>query len=188
MSPKWKPRPHLSLCFLPQEHRDKKCPQTETCVHLQALILQIHHWELKVLDLFHDSWNLFEGTPDIPKTHLIWCFQWVSWEYKTERESGSYSTVRLFATLWTIAHQAPLSMGFPRQEYWSGLPFPPPGDLPDLGSNLGLQQCRQILYHLSHRGSQNRSLPLKHRTLSVEGTNPLNTRTVGISHYGLHPG
>ena len=34
---------------------------------------------------------------------------------------------------WTVAHQAPLSMGFPRREYWSGLPFPPPGDLPDLG-------------------------------------------------------
>ena len=36
-------------------------------------------------------------------------------------------------TPWTIAHQAPLSMGFSRQEYWRGLPFPPPGDLPDLG-------------------------------------------------------
>ena len=37
----------------------------------------------------------------------------------------------LCATPWTVAHQAPLSMGFSRQEYWSGLPFPPPGDLPD---------------------------------------------------------
>ena len=36
-------------------------------------------------------------------------------------------------TQWAIAHQAPLSMGFPRQEYWSGLPFPSPGDLPDPG-------------------------------------------------------
>ena len=34
---------------------------------------------------------------------------------------------------WTLAHQAPLSMGFSRQEYWSGLPFPPPGDLPNPG-------------------------------------------------------
>ena len=41
--------------------------------------------------------------------------------------------VRLFATPWTIEHQAPLSMGFPRQEYWSGLPLPSPGDLPDPG-------------------------------------------------------
>ena len=41
------------------------------------------------------------------------------------------SCIWLFATPWTIAHQAPLSMGFSRQEYWSGLPCPPPGDLPD---------------------------------------------------------
>ena len=37
----------------------------------------------------------------------------------------------IFVISWTIAHQAPLSMGFSRQEYWSGLPFPSPGDLPD---------------------------------------------------------
>ena len=40
----------------------------------------------------------------------------------------------LFATLWTVALQAPLSMGLSRQEYWSGLPLPPPGDLPDPGT------------------------------------------------------
>ena len=45
----------------------------------------------------------------------------------------SRSVVSDSATPWTAAHQAPLSMGFPRQEYWSGLPFPPPGDLPDPG-------------------------------------------------------
>ena len=39
------------------------------------------------------------------------------------------SHVQLFATPWTVAHQAPLSMGFPKEEYWSALPFPPPGDL-----------------------------------------------------------
>ena len=43
------------------------------------------------------------------------------------------SRVRLLATPWTVAYQAPLSMGFSRQEYWSGLPFPSPGDLPDPG-------------------------------------------------------
>ena len=41
--------------------------------------------------------------------------------------------VQLIVTLWTVAHQAPLSMGFSRQEYWSGLPCPPPGDLPNPG-------------------------------------------------------
>ena len=45
----------------------------------------------------------------------------------------SLSCVQLFATLWTVACQAPLSMGFFRQEHWSELPFPPPGDLPDPG-------------------------------------------------------
>ena len=43
------------------------------------------------------------------------------------------SCVQFFATLWTIAHQTPVSMGLPRQEYWNGLPFPPPGDLSDTG-------------------------------------------------------
>ena len=45
----------------------------------------------------------------------------------------SLSHVLLFATPWTVAHQVPLFMGFSGQEYWSGLPFPSPGDLPDPG-------------------------------------------------------
>ena len=45
----------------------------------------------------------------------------------------SLSRVRLFATPWTVAHQAPPSMGFSMQEYWNGLPFPSPGDLPNPG-------------------------------------------------------
>ena len=49
----------------------------------------------------------------------------------------SLSRVRLFATPWTVAHQAPLSMGFSKQEYWSGLPFPSPGDLPNPGIKPG---------------------------------------------------
>jgi len=46
----------------------------------------------------------------------------------------SLSLVRLFATPWTVAYQAPLSMGFSRQEHWSGVPFPSPRDLPKPGS------------------------------------------------------
>jgi len=49
----------------------------------------------------------------------------------------SLSHVRLFVTLWTVAYQAPLSMGFSRQEYWSGVPFPSPGDLPNPGIEPG---------------------------------------------------
>ena len=48
-----------------------------------------------------------------------------------------FSHVRLLATPWAIACQAPLFLGFSRQEYWSGLPFPSPGDLPDPGLKLG---------------------------------------------------
>ena len=60
---------------------------------------------------------------------------------------NSLSRVRLFATPWTVAHQAPLSMGFSRQEYWSGLPFPSPGGLPDSGMEprFDLPHCRQML-------------------------------------------
>ena len=49
------------------------------------------------------------------------------------RVLSHFSCVQHFATPWTAAHQAPLSMGFSRQEYWSGLPCPPPGDLPNPG-------------------------------------------------------
>ena len=49
----------------------------------------------------------------------------------------SLSRVRLFAIPWTVAYQASPSMGFSRQEYWSGLPFPSPGDLPNPGIEPG---------------------------------------------------
>ena len=52
-------------------------------------------------------------------------------------EVKSLSRVRLFVTPWTVAYQAPPSMRFSRQEYWSGLPFPSPGDLPDSGIETG---------------------------------------------------
>ena len=53
-------------------------------------------------------------------------------ESESERK-WKWSRVWLFATPWTVAYQAPMSMGFSRQEYWSGLPFPSPGDLPNPG-------------------------------------------------------
>ena len=58
-------------------------------------------------------------------------------------------------TLWTVTCQTPLSMRFFRQEYWNGLPFPPPGDLPDLGiePTSPASPASQILYPLSHWGS-----------------------------------
>ena len=56
---------------------------------------------------------------------------------ESERKVKLLSRVRLFATPWTIAYKAPLSMGFSRQGYWSGLPFPSPEDLPDPGIEPG---------------------------------------------------
>ena len=58
-------------------------------------------------------------------------FKWFILPLKVKVKS--LSRVRLFATPWTVARQAPLSLGFSRQEYWSGLPFSSPGDLPDPG-------------------------------------------------------
>ena len=64
------------------------------------------------------------------------------------------SHVRLFVNTWTVAHRAPLSMGFSRQEYWNRLPFLPLGDLPDPGSEpVSLLLCRRILYPVNHQGS-----------------------------------
>ena len=61
------------------------------------------------------------------------------------------SRIQLFATPWTVAHQAPLSMEFSRQEYWSGLPFPSLKDLPDPGIKPGSPALQAD--PLSHQGS-----------------------------------
>ena len=77
----------------------------------------------------------------------------------------SLSHARFFATPLTRAYQAPPSMGFSRQEYWSGLPFPPTGDLPHPGIQPGSPHGRQTPYPLSHQGS-----PLKNSVVeSVRG-------------------
>ena len=58
---------------------------------------------------------------------------WFQIGKKERKKVKSLSCVRLFEIPWTVVYQASLSMGFSRQEYWSGLPFPSPGDLPDPG-------------------------------------------------------
>ena len=73
--------------------------------------------EYKKLKLFKESWNL----KNFLKRYWSVCIL------------SHFSHIRLFATLWTVACQAPLSMGFSRQEYWSGLLWPPPGYIPDPG-------------------------------------------------------
>ena len=64
-----------------------------------------------------------------------------------------FSYVQLFETPWTVAHQAPLSMGFSRQEYWRGLPCPPPGDLPNPGIKPLSPALQADSLPMSHQGS-----------------------------------
>ena len=94
-------------------------------------------------------------------THVVFMISFLNFLHQLEQDSSSFSGnspwpsdysvslevklvkvkslsgVRLFVTPWTVAYQAPPSMGFSRQEYWSGLPFPSPGDLPDPGIEPG---------------------------------------------------
>ena len=69
-----------------------------------------------------------ESNPGLP--HCKWILYHLS-EITFMNFVKSLSRVQLFAIPWTVAHQAPPSVGFSRQEYWSGLPFPSPGDLPN---------------------------------------------------------
>ena len=86
-----------------------KCPSTDEWVKKMWCI---HTWAL----LSHKKWN--NAISQQVKVKLL-------------------SHVRLFATSWTVAYQAPQSMGFSRQEFWSGLPFPSPRDLPNPGIEPG---------------------------------------------------
>ena len=95
-------------------------------------------------------------------TFAVWPFspsyrKYTGWSWKLFLSWTLYvlaiSHVQLFVTPWTVGFQAPLSTGFSRQEYWSGLSCPSPGDLPNPGSSLGLVHCRWILYCLSQQGS-----------------------------------
>ena len=73
-------------------------------------------------------------------------------EEPTQSESES-EVASDSANPWTVAYHTPLSMAFSRQEYWSGLPFPFPGDLPDPGIEPRFPAVQKILYQLSHQGS-----------------------------------
>ena len=87
------------------------------------------------------------------------CFG-VHWPWENHEHAGMlshFSRVRLFASPWTAAHQAPLSMGFSRQEYWSGLPRPPPGDLPDPGFEPHVSCIAGILHHWATREALRKS-------------------------------
>ena len=86
---------------------------------LVLLFPQPHHKACEVLVQPLRGMNLNSDSPN----------QWTTREFRV-------CVLVLFVTPWTVANQALLSMGFPRQEYWSGMPFSSPGDLPDPGIEL----------------------------------------------------
>ena len=93
-----------------------------------------------------------------------------------------------FATSWTAACQAPLSMGFPMQEYWSGLPFPSPGDLSDPGIELGSPASAGVdSLPLSHQGSPhwNISKPWKKEILT-QVTTQMKLEDIMLSEISHH--
>ena len=100
---------------------------------MKGLILLLYKWsDTEVIQLEMRIWRLRDRAGTRTQARGF------HWEHSNHRRVHAcvlsrFSHVWLCATLWTIARQAPLSMGFSRQEYWSGLPCPPPGDLPDPG-------------------------------------------------------
>ena len=125
-------------------------------VNRQIYLLMIRFKELNMIDRMPEELrtefrNIVQEavTKTIPRKRNVrrqsgclsrLCKQLRKEEKQKATEKGkvkSLSRVRLFVTPWTVAYQAPLSMGFSRQECWSGLPFPSPGDLPDPGIEPG---------------------------------------------------
>ena len=105
--PQGKPFPWLRPCYLPLTDPYNYIGSTQ-----------------RIQDILHlKMFNVI-----ILRKFLCAMWKW-TWRWKVK----SLSHVRLFATPWTVAHKAPPSMGFSKQEYWSVLPFPSPGDLPDPG-------------------------------------------------------
>ena len=85
-----------------------------------------------------DSYDPMDCSPPGSSVHGIFQARILEWvAISSSRNVKSLSRVRLFGTPWTVAYQAPLSMGFSRQWYWSGLPFPSPRDLPNPGIEPG---------------------------------------------------
>ena len=91
----------------------------------------------------------------LPQRRLCLFCPWKSLQFDSALNSKvCWFFVWLFETQWTVARQAPLSMGFSRQEYWSGLPFPSPGALPNPGIEPGSPALYMDSLPFSHQGTQ----------------------------------
>ena len=122
---------------------DSSFPKSDSSLtlHSENMYLQRVFWFLKYLLTLREKVTRFFGLK-----------QW--WCNGRCVHAKLFSHVRLFVTLWTRAHQASLSMGFFKQEYWSGLPCPPPGDFP----SPGIESASPVVPAL-----QANSLPLSHQ-------------------------
>ena len=83
------------------------------------------------------NWCYFQRPCSFGEPHLLHSHFSYSYLHSVCEHVKLLSSVQLFATPWTVAYQVPPSMGFSRQEYWSGLPFPSPEDLPHPGIEPG---------------------------------------------------
>ena len=103
----------------------------------------------------------------------------------SQSEVKSLSRVRFFAIPWTVAHRAPPSMEFSRQEYWSGLPFPSPGDLPDPGIEPGSSSLRADALPSKPPGKPQMNLSMKQKPAPRQRTDLWLPRERGMGKVGL---
>ena len=119
--------------------------------HWRMILYHLSHWgSPRILEWV--AYSLPRGNFPMQESnwgllHCTWILYQLSYlgKWKLKLKVKSLSRVRPFVTPRTVAYLASLSMGFSRQEYWSGLPFPSPGIFPTQGSNPGLLHCRQRL-------------------------------------------
>ena len=110
------------------------------------------------MSLFNTQPTLWRGRSGKENAQLCWCFLSLTVLLFRRKLTGMCAHDSLFAAAWIVAHQAPLSTDFSRQENWSVLSFPTPGDLPNPEiepRSLVPPDCRWILYHVG-------SLPVSH--------------------------
>ena len=136
-------KPPLSIGF-PGENTGVGCHFLLQGIFLtQGSNQHLLHWQVDSLPLSHPG-SIF----GISIIQFLSSFLSINVFFILKVKVKSLSLVQLFATRWTIAYQASPYMGFCRQEYWSGLPFPPPGDLLDPRDRIHISHIgRWILYH-----------------------------------------
>ena len=161
---------------------------TKQCTHYLILVLTLRGLELKSSNTPLKGHVYFQDTDGETEAQRAAANGWCCWGKRghTAPElrcvcAQLLSHVWLFATPWTVARQDLLSMGFSRQEYQSGLPFPPPGDLPDSGirSDLGIK-----LTSSSSPAWQVDALLMGHRRRPWTQVSDLKSRGSSSLHWG----